>query len=176
MSKSRGSALGILALFIAIGAISLEVFNTYISPPQWDTGEEIGRTWTATYTDYFRTNPINTDLELSNLNVTFEVKTGQTVYLLYSGRAHLDLDYDGFTELKIYFSIDGDKISEPYIWERFYYNYSDIGGTSMLRTISLQYVNSTLSAGAHIVTIILEGNFGFNGVAQSSLYVQTYIS
>ena len=174
MAKKGGSAIGVLALLIAVGALGLEVYNTYISPPQLDAGEELGGTWTASNVDYFRTNLLNTDLEFSNLNITFEVKTGQTTYFLYSGRVQLDLTYDGLTELKIYFSIDGYKIDEPFIWERFWYSFSDIGGTSMLRTVSLQYVNSTLLAGVHNVTIILNGNFGFNGVQQSSLYVQTY--
>jgi len=174
MAKKGGSALAVLALLIAIGTLGLQVYHIYINPPQIETGEENGATWTASYTNYFRTNLLNTDMVIPNLNVTFEVETGQWVYFLYTGRAFLDLTYDGFSELKIYFSIDGYRIDDPYIWERFWYSFSDIGGTSILRSTSLQYVNSTLLAGVHNVSIILNGNFGFNGVSESCLYVQTY--
>ena len=176
MAKKGGSALGVLALLIAIGALGLQVYHIYINPPQIETGEEIGGTWYASETDYFRTSILNTDMVFATLNISFEVKAGQSTYFLYSGRAYLDLTYDGFSELKIYFSIDGYKIDEPNIWERFWYSFSDMGGNSMLRTVSLQYGNSTILPGIHNVTMILEGNFGFNGVSDSSLFVQTYYS
>ena len=166
-----GSVLAVFALILAGTAIGLQAYNLLVASP--DDPDEKERSWYKHEPDYFRANPINTDIPFDDLTLSFNVSSGQSLYFLYTGRSQLDLDYDGFTILNIYFLIDGIRISEPRIRQRFWYKYSEIGGTSFLNSVSFQYVNNTLSPGTHNVTIVLNGNFQFNGVHDSSILVQT---
>jgi len=163
-----GSILAVLALILAGTAIGLLTYNLLFVGP-----DEKERSWYKHEPDYFRTNPINIDIPFDALNLSFDVLSGQSLYFLYTGSSHLDLNYDGFTILYIYFLIDGIRISEPYIRQRIWYKYSETGGTSFLDSVSFQYVNNTLSPGTHNVTIVLYGNYDFNGVHDSSILVQT---
>ncbi|MFX0059902.1 MAG: hypothetical protein ACFE85_18335 [Candidatus Hodarchaeota archaeon] len=164
-----GSILGIIALILGATAIGLQGFNYLIINPR-----QKEQTWYAHEPDYYRCNPDNTFIPFNDLNITFEIKPGQSAYFLYNGWSHLDLDYDGFSILEIYYSIDGIRIDTPYFRERLWYKYSEIGGTSILKCASLQYLNSSLSAGTHNVSIILYANFDFNGVRESTLMVRTF--
>ena len=163
-----GSILAVFALILAGTAIGLQAYNLLIVGP-----DEQEHSWYKHELVYFRANPINTFIPFDALTLSFEVFSGQSVYFLYTGRSQLDLDYDGFTQLYIYFSIDGIRISTTYLWQRFWYKYSEIGGTSFLDSVSFQYVNNALSPGTHNVTIVIYGTFEFNGVHDSSILVQT---
>lgn len=145
-----GSILAVFALILAGTAIGLQTYNLLIVSP-----DEKERSWYKHEPDYFRSNPINIYVPFDKLNLSFDVSSGQSLYFLYTGRTQLDLDYDGFTILNIYFLIDGIRISEPRIRQRFWYKYSEIRGTSFLDSVSFQYVNNTLSPGTHNVTVAL---------------------
>ena len=162
------SILAVIALILAGTAIGLQAYNLLIVNPA--VKEE---SWYKHDLNYFQTNPINTFVTFDALTLSFNVSSGQSIYFLYTGRSQLELDYDGFTNLYIYFSIDGIRISTTYIRQKIYYKYSEILGTSFFHAVSFQYVNNILSPGTHNVTIVLFGTFEFNGVRDSSILVQT---
>ena len=84
----------------------------------------------------------------------------------------LDSPNTGLIYLRVYFSLDGQRLESPHIRAQDYYD----GSTYIFLPASLQYFNSSFSPGGHTITIVLYGNFEFNGVRESTLFVQTYSS
>ena len=179
MAKKRGSGLAILALLVGIVAIGIGGYNFYVQTTQTveeptQTVEEIGNTWYKSEPDYFRCSIANTYKTFSDLTVQFNISSGESAYFSYNGWIFMRLNSptQGLIYLRVYFSLDGQRLESPHIRAQDYYD----GSTYIHLPASLQHFNSSLSPGVHNITIVLYGNFEFNGVRESTLFVQTYSS
>lgn len=179
MATKGGSVLGALALIIAIGALGFELYNLYLISPS-EVENEIGGTWYNSEPDLFKASPEDTYVTFSDLTIQFNINTGELVYISYNGWIFLtvSMPYDGLTSLKVYFSLDGVQLESPHIEAQDYHD----GINDIHVPASLQYFNSTLSPGLHNVTIVLYGSAiesiltEYNGVRESTLFVQTYLA
>ena len=172
MGQNRGSILGILALIIGIGALGIGGYNLFVQTTQ--TGQRIGNTWYKSVEGLFSCSPAYTYTTFSDLTIQFSIKSGESAYFSYNGYIFMRLTSPttGPTSLEVYFSLDGQRLDFPHIEAQDYYD----GSTYLRLPASLQYYNSTLTAGAHNITIVLYGNYNINGVMDSTLFVQTYSS
>ena len=180
MAAKGGKVLGVLAIIIAIGALGFELYNIYLAP-SLESEKEIGGTWYNSEPDFFSAYPDETFVFFNDLSILFNLNTGESVYISYNGLIFLTVatPLSGFLTLDIYFSLDGVRLESPNIKTE----YDHDGFTDQLLPASLQYFNSTLPAGNHNITIVLwgivvEGVFEtkYNGVRESTLFVQTYSS
>lgn len=179
MAQKRGSGLAILALIVGIGAIGLGGYNFYVQTTQTveeitQTVEEIGNTWYKSEPDLFTCSIANTYTTFSDLTIQFNISSGESAYFSYNGWIFMRLNSPdtGLIYLRVYFSLDGQRLESPHIRAQDYYD----GSTYIMLPASLQYFNSSLSPGVHNITIVLYGNFHINGVRESTLFVQTYSS
>ena len=172
MVQKRGSGLAILALIVGIVAIGLGGYNFYVQTTQ--TVEEIGNTWYKSEPDFFTCTIANTYTTFSDLTIQFNINAGESAYFSYNGWIFMRLNSPdtGLVYLRVYFSLDGQRLESPHIRAQDYYD----GIHYLNRPASLQYFNSSLSPGVHNITIVLYGNYEFNGVRESTLFVQTYSS
>ena len=172
MAKKGGSGLAILALIVGIGAIGIGGYNFYVQTTQ--PVEEIGNTWYKSEPDFFTCMPAYSYKTFSDLTIQFTVRPGESAYFSYNCWIFMRLNSPdtGPTSLEVYFSLDGRRLESPHIEAQDYYD----GSTYLKLPASLQYFNSSLSPGAHNITIVLNGNFNINGVRDSTLFVQTYSS
>jgi hypothetical protein len=105
---------------------------------------------------------------LNNLNITFNIGSGQAVYFLYTGTGGA---YSSET-IGIYFVLDGKILLAP---SAGFQNPSGSGILTHIASLSLQYSNTTLSEGLHEITIAFYESGGPCSISSSILYGEIYI-
>ncbi|MFX1467310.1 MAG: hypothetical protein ACFFB8_01500 [Promethearchaeota archaeon] len=150
---AKGSALGIIALLIGIGGLGFGIYS-YFTVNQdihiIKTDSNIHHTYfdnrTATYT-----SP-GEDIwyEIANISITFQVEPGESVYFLFTCRAVLSTPTGGNFFMSFQLKIDGVAIIP---------SGTTVGlvaptDTGYSYSVTLQYADSSLTAGPHNVIVI----------------------
>lgn len=105
---------------------------------------------------------------LNNLNITFNIGSGQAIYFLYTGTGAA---YSSET-IGVYFVLDGKILLAPSVG---FQNPSGSGILTHIASLSLQYSNTTLSEGLHEITIAFYESGGPCSISSSILYGEIYI-
>ena len=169
---TKSSALAVLALLIAIGALGLGVYHIFFAVPVAPTEEASGikNTWyQSTIGTSYYTNPAFTYIPIDDLIINFTVSSGESVYFLFNAEA--TVQSGPFRWIYFYFELDGVRLEEPTYpeWSLSSYN------ARVSAPISCQLSLDSVSAGAHNATIIIRGNDNVNYIYTSILLIQTYI-
>ena len=169
MSEKSASTIAIIALIIGILAGATAVYALYnVNGIQIPSPSGIQDIYTLEDQTYYYTNPITpTFVPVNNLNITFEVGSGETVFFFYSGL--FVLLGPGSEFLHLWFSIDGVRVPEVKAAAEM-----NVTLTAAF-SVSLSYYNNTLTPGTHNVSVIIRGTDTSNSIRENLLMVQTII-
>ena len=115
----------------------------------------------------FICSPADSYLTFSTLTIEFELGSSESVYFSFTSRAHTEAVSLDWSRIFVYFSVDGNRQTEP-IAEVGMYN----GNFMINYMIHLQTVKTDLSVGTHTVTIVIYGDSTGNYIFDSTLFVQ----
>jgi len=101
------------------------------------------------------------------LAINFTVEANETMYFCYTGEAMIFRLPRDFSQLSIYFNIDGNHLVTPKVTIGAWDAYSDI----IYQSITLQFSTTVLSIGAHNITIDLTSTYNSNLIKQNTLIV-----
>lgn len=122
------------------------------------------------YSDAVFSNPIWTWLIIGNLNTTFEVDPGETVYLSYQGQAAIFGNATaGDSMIQVNLVLDG--VIDFFNYNLFASNTTD---EFVRGLIGFQIFLPSLPPGPHSVTIAYIGNTVTNRILLSTLFIQVF--
>jgi hypothetical protein len=168
MVKS-GKGLGVLALLIAIGALSLSAYQLILPSPSGGVSV-IQNVWYDEETSIYFPPTSGYVEAIPDLYIMASVNSGESLYVLFNAYASINNPSLGsFMSFKIF--IDDYKLDEPH---------TEIHADSTLTNIfvfsvALQYSNSSLSAGTYNITCRAYSGHSGNRIYDSSLFIQTSI-
>jgi len=172
MGKSSG--LAVLALLMGIGGLGLGVYSYFIFGSQIaDLDDQLAERaivdmWYAEYLEDYA--PTAIDINESVITINFHVNAGEKVYFLFITRA-IAYSYSTFSNIRFTFSIDGIILNKPY---------TVVGGFDIDEwwldiPVALQYSTASLTAGTHMVSVMVLSSYSPNFIRHSTFLVQTYI-
>ena len=175
-SNSSHNIIGILALILALGALSLQLYTTFIIVPDLTNQVESTTEPSITQTKYvnnsaiIKTNPVLTDISIPDLSIKIDVGKDDSVYIEFSSRVGV-WEISGWNYVEVYLAIDNEKIEDAH--NKFLIN-TGSGGSANIVPMTIQYSTSSLSKGEHTITVIIYGANIQNYVNLNTLLVQTY--
>ncbi|MFX1279926.1 MAG: hypothetical protein ACFFA3_10955 [Promethearchaeota archaeon] len=167
----KGSALGVIALLIGMGGLGFGIF-TYFKMNQTIQilQSNVPRTYFESRTAVYSPPLANAWYEIPDLNITFQVQAGESVYFLFTSWVYITPPGTGVLLMRFRLNIDGTSITNSLIavgtpnsdTESFYFS------------VALLYEDKSLSTGTHEVAIesMRSGNVN---IYNSYFLVQTYI-
>ncbi len=133
---------------------------TYSSP---------NKTWYSEYEDVFTISPATTVLELSVLNVTFELNSSSSIYLSFTGVAEV-YPISGYSRSFFFFKVDGENILNP----KSVVGSLNGGSQRDYFSVNLQHFINNMVAGSHNVTLSVSSTNALNTVSDMTLFVQSF--
>jgi len=161
---AKVSALAILALIIGIGGIAVGGYSLFSVV----TDSGVHRSYYATRELIYTSPSEDSWFNIPDISISFQVDAGESVYFSFTCYARLE-PVSSVTTMHFRLKIDGYSIAS---------SLTTVGPTSgtALNTyfsVAFQQVNTTLSAGIHIVVVETERECdGF--IDNCLLFVQTY--
>ena len=163
-----GLVIGVVGLGLGASALSeLARMKSQLGTISEDTHEHNG--WYKRLDSAVYTNPNFTVIPITELTITFELGSNESVYFSYLAHATLVPD-STLSFIGINFRIDGLHVFNPYNT----FGASNVSADGLFSTIALQLYKDDLSAGIHNVTIDILGSHLGNNVNLNTLYVQKY--
>jgi len=163
---AKGSALAILALLIGIGGIAVGGYSLFSIL----TEPGVHRTYQDS-----RTNPYTPPSEdswavIPGLSITFQVDAGESVHFLFTCTVYFE-PVSGIRWNHFVLKVDGSRIYESQA------TVGPTGGTATEYhySVALQYCNTTMPSGQHVVVVEYQRETNANSYADNCwLFVQTY--
>lgn len=146
MSSSKG--LSVFALIIGIIGLGLAGYTFFLVLPIQTVKEQtsVQNMWSTSYNGP-SIDVYNVDTIIPNLSVEATVYSGESLHVLYN--TNVFMDCDGAIEiLFVYVSLNGQKVGESAT------NFGANHDHNIWGQLSLQYSNSTISAGIYNISII----------------------
>jgi hypothetical protein len=167
-ARPSGKVLALVALLLALGGLSLQLYSMFIIQPDITTR----KTWYAENPDSYNTDPIDSFILIPNLYVSIDLKAGESVYFLFICRAAV-WENGGINYVQVNLAIDGIRIPDAVNQVQL-----NTGSGILINRVPLtfQYSTSSLAIGIHTITVLMIGGDTSNYVVYSTLLVQTYIS
>jgi hypothetical protein len=161
---AKGTALGVIALLVAIGGIALGGYSFILT----QMGSGVHRTYNAEYTSTFTSSGEDVWYDITDMSVTFQVDSGEHTYFSFTCYASLT-PTSSICRMNFRLVIDTVAASDSIVI---------VGGTGMptnsLFSVALQYFETTLAAGSH--TVVVQTMRECDGLIDNCyLVVQTYI-
>ena len=167
MGKSRGTALGIVALLLSLGFGGYFVVDKFVLTPAAPPATN----------QYFDDGPAfyipsgEAWLSDSYVKIEFDIAEGQTVYFSFEALVLFDDSSVPNTYIEFRFKVDGIIWSYPY---RRVWRYNVVNPFGIRFSVAMQHYNTTMSVGAHSVSVIAKGDHTVDIINDWSLFVQTF--
>ena len=161
---AKGTALGIIALLIAVGGVGLGVYSviTLLQPG-------VHRTYYDERIADYTSGSEDSWYDIPDISISFQVDAGEAVHFLFTCRASLTAS-SGLVYMHFVLNIDGHRMLQSQTTVG-----HNEGGTitTIHYSIALQFSNRTLGAGTH--TVVVETMRECNGfIDKCALLVHTY--
>jgi len=166
--KKGGVILGLIGILIGAGGLTIG-FIGWSSTITMQTELDMNNAYYTKNNGPYAITPAFIELEIPNLNVTFELSSSASVYLLFTCHASITAA-SGYSTVFFYFGIDGVHLGSP---ANRVGNYQG-NSTNDYFSVSLQHVIENMPAGSHNVSIrVLTDKIG-NMLNYMTLFVQTF--
>ena len=164
-----GVALGLIGVFLAAGGLGLGGLAWIsVSRVESQVANYTGQTMWYRYNDTsFFCTPAAPKIFMG-LTIDFELGSNESVYFCFAAQVHLEPMASAWSQVTVYFRIDGITRTDTNGWTRLYNS-----GWANLQ-IMLQHTIDDLSPGDHTVAIVLLGTSSGNYLHESSLFVQRF--
>ncbi|MFX1314065.1 MAG: hypothetical protein ACFFHD_15875 [Promethearchaeota archaeon] len=170
MGRKGLIGLSIVAMIIGASGLGLSAFM-YIQTQFGTSDENPEGVVLEIFYKYDDTGTFGTPGDyviLHNLNITFNIGSGEAVYFLYTGTGGAY----SIETIGINFVLDGKILMEP---STGFQNPSGGVFLTSVASLALQYSNTTLSEGLHEITIAFYESDGPCSISNSILYGEIYI-
>lgn len=165
----KGSGLAILALLIGIGGLGFGIFTYFTVNHTIQTESNVHHTYFDSRTTAYTSPAEDSWYEITDLSITFQVASGESVYFLFTCAAILS-PTGGVWVMNFRLNIDDTSIPESNTIVGLATN--DV--THIDYSVTLQYGDSSLLPGSHEVTVETMRECG-GQIYNCYLLVQTYI-
>jgi hypothetical protein len=165
----KGSAiLGIIGILIGAGGLVFG-FLAWDSVRKIQTNQKVNEVWYAENNGPFTVTPAFTVIELSFLNITFELDSESSVYFSFTCWAEITPDVS-YSSIFFFFRMDGANIVNPFTRVG-----NNQGGSSNdYFSVSLQHFIENLVAGSHNITLGVSTESAGGILTDMTLFVQSY--
>ena len=176
MSENNLKVLSFIAIIIGASGLGfgtysiLQIQSGAVKGDDGDDGDDgtdgtISREYYKKSSTAAYSNPTGEDLPINTLNITFNIYSGESAYFHYTGEGIIY----GISYISVVFVLDGNIIQN--IGASF--SLGDANPMLYSRSsLSMQFLNNTLSGGTHEITISRSGSHSNNYVESNVLYVQ----
>lgn len=165
----KGSGLAILALIIGIGGLGFGIFTYFTLNQNTQTESSVHHTYFDSRTTAYTSPAEDSWYEITDLSITFQVASGESVYFLFTCAAYLS-PVSGVWLMRFQLNIDDTSITES----RTMVGLATNDVSYMYFSVALQYEDSAVLAGSHEVTVETYRECAGN-IWNCHLLVQTYI-
>jgi len=164
----RGTVLGLIGLILGASGLGLGGF-AWLSVYNLENHVLEQKSWYVYNSSTYATIPTFNYINPSVLTIDFELGAQESAYFSFSARVHIEPVIDGWSFLKVFFSVDAIIALDPHA-EVGVYN----GSKTVHFMINLQDVRDDLAPGDHNVKIYIYGSSSANYIFYSSLFVQKF--
>jgi hypothetical protein len=163
--ETKVSALAVLALILGIGGLGFGAYLFYST----QIGSHVHQTYSDSVPGPYTSGSEDSWYDIPGLNISVSIDAGEQVHVLFTCQATLTA-VSAVTYMHFGLKLDGSSVAG---------SVTSVGATGITSTanmysVSLQFVFSSLAAGAHVISVETMRECSGN-IAQCMLFVQTYI-